>query len=91
MFRSKIIVFLILAVFALGFVMFKEVRGNVPAKSLTVMTYNVGTLNGEHIEFDKIGEVIRSRKDRGIEGKKIRRAERTGHSAGGIEIKEVRR
>jgi len=36
--------------------MFKEVRGNVSTKALTVMTYNVGTLNGERIEFDKIGE-----------------------------------
>jgi len=57
--RSKITVFLILTILTFGFVMFKEVRGNVPAKSLTVMTYNVGTLNGDRIEFEKIGEVIR--------------------------------
>ena len=39
-----------------GLVIFEEVRGNVPKKSLVVVTYNIGTLNGERIEFDKIGE-----------------------------------
>ena len=59
MIKSKIGVILILTISAFGYLMFNEVRGNVPAKSLTVMTYNVGTLNGERIGFDKIGEVIR--------------------------------
>jgi len=58
MIRSKTTVFLILTVFALGFVMFKEVRGNVPAKPFVVMTYNVGTLNGDRIEFARVGDVI---------------------------------
>ena len=52
--KSKIAVFLILTILTFGFVMFKEVRGNVSTKALTVMTYNVGTLNGERIEVDKI-------------------------------------